>query len=242
MIEKVESKYSLQHPSFRCVTCDAEVDPGAHYFAVVQFETDAFCRSEYCPPCWNHIPDGADAPTAAAEESAVRENDMFAFWKSRRPLPESGPQRRRRFDVDVLWEFFDRLQEDVRKLEAQMSVPVDAGGDDAVDQQPVTDDAGISREELPGEESSGEESSGEETSNVVTPGEKVKLLFLIALLLVRGKRLLLKSSAYSDGTEYLRLHTKDDPETLYLVENPNLGAEDLERVKEGLGNLLQMEI
>ena len=72
--------------------------------------------------------------------------------------------------------------------------------------------------------------------------ERTKLNFLIALLLVRGKKLVLEGSAARDGEEWLKLSEKGNPESQFHVKNPNLASEDLEKIKLDLGELLQMEI
>lgn len=214
MVEKtIESKYSLQSPSFRCGGCEGEVGPGDQYFSAVLFLEESFLRNEYCPTCWG----GETVDLEAA----------FAFWRTTRPKLES-TARRRRFDLDILWEFFLRLQDDV--YGGSSNEAVDTG----------------EKPESVGEGDDIDAGTGDRSGDLAVAGqppqEKVRLLFLIALLLVRGKRLVFQRSAIRDGREWLRLAEKKNPEALHLVENPELGLEDLERVKDGLGKLLQMEI
>ena len=184
MQEKIiESKYSLENPSFQCKVCSNEVPPGEHYFSAVLFEEEAFLRKEFCSPCWKKEDQESEA--------------LFAFWKTQRPLPPETTQRRRRFDMDVIWNFFKRLE-------------------------------------------SGGTSGG--AAGLGSHEERTKLNFLIALLLVRGKKLVLEGSAARDGEEWLKLSEKGNPEAQFHVKNPNLASEDLEKIKQGLGELLQMEI
>lgn len=71
---------------------------------------------------------------------------------------------------------------------------------------------------------------------------KVRLLFLLSLLLMRGKRLDLRETLREEGREVLNFTARGNSEDLFRVEDPRLGPEDLEEVKDALGELLQMQI
>ncbi len=256
----VESKYAIESPSYRCSTCEQEVAPGAPYFSAVLFTDERFVRTEHCPACWGRRADD-DCP-------------VYAFWKTSRPRPaEPATPRRRRFDIELLWQFFTRLHGDVSSGEtgeeaddpandvaedvadetreetpdelAEDDVAGDVTGDEAREDFPDADDETAGADEGESDETVSEDATGESAGREPrppSPDEKVRLLFLITLLLVRGKRLVLGPSAVRDGAEWLKLTVKNDPDSVYLIENPDLTARDLERVKESLGNLLQMDI
>ncbi len=109
--------------------------------------------------------------------------------------------------------------------------------DDEEEYETVDDDE-VRSEELNSEEQSTEN----EEPKILTRKDKSKLLFLLTLLLMRGKRLDLAKSIYKEGKEFLSLTVKGDCEDVYLVEDPQLSHEDLEEVKDSLGDLLQMQL
>jgi len=84
----------------------------------------------------------------------------------------------------------------------------------------------------------GEESSAEGP----TPEEKDQLRFVLALLLVRKKVFLFGSSYQQNGGEVLKLSEKADPTRVHWVKNPELSDAQLERVKDRIGELLQMQL
>ncbi|MBI4585522.1 MAG: hypothetical protein HY717_16025 [Planctomycetes bacterium] len=222
MQEKVvESKYAIESPTYQCRGCSGDIAHGASYFSAVFFEGEAFLRHEFCPPCWGK-----------AEAEAV-----YACWKARRPEPKA-PARRRRFDSDLIWEFFLRLGKD---LEA--AAPA---GDPEIAAEPAATTPAVALEPAPAPESPDPALESPPPASELPPAEKVRLRFLLSLLLLRSKRLVLLGSGVQNGREWLRLlekgAEKEDPEALHLVANPDLSKEDLEKVKESLGQLLQMEL
>lgn len=238
MLEKtVESKYPLEAPDYVCATCAAEIAEGATYISAVLFEEGLFLRRDLCADCWSHRPPEDDA--------------VFAFWKTSRPTPEVGPPKRRRFDVELIWSFFLNLVSDLatgtgadEEDEAATQIAPASGLSLEDPQAPASSDHAGARPDQPGV-------AGEDRADVPGPGrpvtpvsrrEKVRLCFLLALLLVRGKRLVLEGSVVHDGREWLRLGEKGHRDAAFRVEDPHVSREDLERVKETLGQLLQMEI
>ena len=75
-----------------------------------------------------------------------------------------------------------------------------------------------------------------------TPVQRRNLRFVLALLLVRKKSLVFGSSASRDGREWFQVTEKAEPERRYWVENPALSEPELERVRDDIGELLQMQV
>lgn len=69
---------------------------------------------------------------------------------------------------------------------------------------------------------------------------KRNFAYLLALLLLRKKVLLLQDTNYENGTEFMVLRFRREEED-YRVENPGLGADELEKVKDDLGSLMNMD-
>jgi hypothetical protein len=69
---------------------------------------------------------------------------------------------------------------------------------------------------------------------------KCNFAYLLALLLMRKKILLLIDTLHEQDREYLLVHFRGEDEE-YRVEDPKLTLEELERVKDDLGQLLNMD-
>ena len=207
MTDKVVEKYSIQAPTFACSTCPTEISPGGEYFSAIVLEQETFLRREVCPVCW--------------EKRTVDTEAAFAYWKTRRPEPRDRSIRRR-FDIELLWEFFAKLKTDLEEE------PIERG--DEPDPPAAALPAAPSEDDAAGPPAP------------LGRDEKVGLCFLLALLLLRGKRFVLRGTMRREGAEFLRLTEKAHPETEHLVEDPHLARDVLERVKKSLGELLQMEI
>ena len=72
--------------------------------------------------------------------------------------------------------------------------------------------------------------------------EKEELRFVLALLLVRKKALNFLSSQDREGAEHLKMCEKREPGRVYWVRNPNLSDAKLEKVRDRIGELLQMQV
>lgn len=72
--------------------------------------------------------------------------------------------------------------------------------------------------------------------------QKARLRLVVALLLVRRKVLVFESAVSREGREWLKLSEKADPARVHQVENPPLTEVQVEEVKTGLGDLLQMDL
>jgi hypothetical protein len=64
--------------------------------------------------------------------------------------------------------------------------------------------------------------------------------YLLALLLMRKKVIILQGTQMRDGREFMVLRFRGEEED-YLCEDPRLGAEELQKVKDDLGTLLNMD-
>jgi hypothetical protein len=84
----------------------------------------------------------------------------------------------------------------------------------------------------------GDEPSGEGP----TAEERDQIRFVLSLLLIRKKVLLFGSSYQENGGEVLKLTEKADATHVHWVKNPELNDAQLERVKDRIGELLQMQL
>jgi hypothetical protein len=211
-----ETRFTFEPSDYRCTRCAAEVAAEAPFFSAIFFEGEAFRRRSFCLGCW-----GGGGPEAGV---------AYAFWRTRRPAPLA-PQRRIRFDQDLVLEFFRRLgaslgPEGAPAASASASAS-DGAGDGAGAETPPPSGgptvpappaAGASREAM------------------------IRLRLVLSLLLIRRKVLVFGSSGLQDGREWLQLAEKAEPGRTYLVENPPLSDAQLEAVKVSLGELLQMDL
>lgn len=181
-----EPKYQIELSEFRCSACAEEVPCEAAYYSVVSFDTEGFRRKDFCPACWKQPePDGST---------------FYAFWRTRRPPQPSARPKRIRFDSEVIFEFFQRL-------------------DPARDERDSADAVALP-----------------------TRAEREELRFVLSLLLLRNKVLNFESSKSRDGVEWLKLSEKKDTRRFHWVRNPELADSQLERVKDRIGDLLQMQL
>ena len=84
---------------------------------------------------------------------------------------------------------------------------------------------------------------GEEAAGAgPAPEDREEVQFVLALLLIRKKVLNFISSLNRDGREVLKLSEKKEPGRVHWVPNPNLNDSQLEKMKDRIGELLQMQI
>ena len=69
-----------------------------------------------------------------------------------------------------------------------------------------------------------------------------ELRLVIALLLIRKKLLTFVSTGAREGVEWLKLAERKDPAQVHWVKNPDLNDARIEKVKDTIGSLLQMQI
>ncbi len=255
-----DPKYSISTSDHRCALCEAEIAADELYFSAVRWQDEEFCRSDYCNACWlSHLSEDPDGgrPRCAGEE-------VFAYWRTRRPPPPSHEPRRVRFDAQVVFEFFLGLREPieptVEPAGGESAAPEtesaegpergdsqDAAQHDAdrVDGEPPTDaerqSVGETREvstELPG----AGDVSKEKKAGAVADNEREELRFFLSLLLIRKKFLEFKSSTVREGREWLVLVERKQRDRVHTVLNPELDDARLEILKDKIGDLLQMRI
>jgi len=225
-----EPKYSFEPSDFRCLRCSGEIPAETSFYSAISFEAEAFRRRSFCLECWKSP--GGDPIQA------------YAFWRTRRPAPLA-PQRRIRFDQELILEFFRRLgksfgedggsapgREDPPAGESRVAEDstAPAAQDERVPEAPLPD-APTAEAPVPAAPPAGP-----------SRDDMVRLRLVLALLLIRKKVLVFESSGLRDGREWLKLSEKAEPQRAYLVENPPLSDAQLEAVKVSLGELLQMEI
>lgn len=131
--------------------------------------------------------------------------------------------------------------------ESSLPFPEDAGRsqggvDDAHGDDHEDDRARETEEEEEGASREAANHGARASETGLLPRQKVQLRFVLALLLLRKKALNFESSAAEEGREWLRLSEKAEPERVYRVENPDLTDEELERVRDDIGELLQMNV
>ena len=222
-----DPKYQIESSDFRCHACGGEIPCEARYYSAVSYEQETFRRRDYCVPCWKA--NGPRQPPQAPDPSGVREpaepvlaqlgseTEIFAFWRARRPpLPADKPKRLR-FDSELVLEFF-------RRLDGEASVKAQT--------EPVPQADGQATAA----------SSSSPSSSSPSSSEKDDLRFVLSLLLLRKKTLQYLSSQDRGGVEWLKLSEKKESARQYWVRNPNLSDSQLEKMKDRVGELLQMRI
>ena len=245
-----ETKYAIATSDFRCLACADEVACEALYYSAVIFEDGAFQRRNYCVGCWKR-----NLSPKLGEKDTKNSFDAFASWRSRRPAAPSERQKKIRFDPQLGLEFFLRLGEKTIFQEAALDASSDAAPDVA--------DSGMIQQAAPdgGASEAGGADAGEpvveerdnrepvvreiDSSRVrAFPGaqERDQLRFFLSLLLVRKKALKFKSSIDRGGQEFLLLADRETPPRVHEVLNPGLSDDQLEGLKDRLGELLQMQI
>jgi hypothetical protein len=224
-----EPTYTIQASEHRCAACAGEIVPGSEYFSTVTFadavpdgasaegKSFSFARRDYCVPCW---------PAARGPEAAEAAG-VFAYWKTWRPQAAAGDRRRVRFDPAVVLEFFRRLGPALGPACAEGTCPalVEAPREKRDEIDAIEPRAGEIRPAL-----------------VEAPREKRDVRFVLALLLLRKKVLVYEGSAVREGHEWIRFAERGDPAAEHWVENPRLSDSELERVRDAIGELLEMRV
>ncbi|MGQ9589329.1 MAG: hypothetical protein ACUVYA_03430 [Planctomycetota bacterium] len=229
-----EPKYPIEAPRFVCTACSKEVPCGAVYYSAVFFE-EAFRRKEYCPSCWTaRFPGLGRAPAEDGKRAGKR----------RRAAPAASPEGTREAppppalaasgaeaEVFAFWRARrpEGPQERAAKLRFDPDVVLEffrrlaprEGGESPRPPQ-VQEDRAV--------------------AEAVPDSERDELRFVLALLLLRKKALSFVSSQNRDGQEWLKLSEKKDPRRAHWVRNPELADSHLEKVRDRIGELLQMQV
>jgi len=238
-----ERKYDIAGSSHLCHACQVEIPCSSHYFSAVFLATEGFERRDYCETCWR--------------DTAIETGGTFAFWKSRRPPLAAAEPKKMHFDAALVMEFFRKLCSDDAPATADASETEDFAPASPEAESIATESSEAQGAESDGDGTLGQDGApeGDETKGAAegaTPpepqpagsagNERDDLAFVIALLLIRKKMLVLDSTLERDGCEWLKVTEKREPKASFHVKNPNLQAEQLERVKLRLGELLHMHI
>ncbi|MEM7233441.1 MAG: hypothetical protein AAF517_14780 [Planctomycetota bacterium] len=167
--------------------------------------------------------------------------EYFAYWKTRRPEPDGRRTTKVRFDPELVLEFFQRLipeeNEAATKDESATREESKAEVDNAVGPDSESDAADVSDTEP----SEGDDSEAGEVASTLKSDQQRDLRFVIGLLLLRKKVLVFETSAIESGREWLRLSEKESGRK-HWIENPELSEEEMERVRDDLGELLMMNV
>ena len=241
-------KYQIETSDYQCDACQRAIDCGSDYYSGIVLSGEAFARRDYCTECWRGTASRAvEGPGGGPEP----DGGFYACWRTRRAVQADAPPQRLRFDSEVVLDFFRHLsgegespedtaegaREDAREGVREANSP------DPAPEAPEAAGTAGAEGEPPG--GSGTPPEGPETGPAParrSPSEGRDLRFVLALLLIRKKVLNFESSGVDNGREWLKLTEKSEPERVYWVENPDLSDQELERVRDDLGELLQMKI
>lgn len=238
-----EPKYSIATSDYRCDECTGEVACEATFHSAIFFEAGELRRRNYCKDCWHKglkLQPGA-ADEGGGERGAQRPTpggaEVFAFWRTRRPAaPTDGP-RKVRFDPQFIFEFFLRLgdeRQDAVDAERDGSAEIEPGPD-----APDLENAADASLVLTAAEA---ESGGGLSGVAPCSSERDQLRFFLGLLLIRKKVLKFKSSVDREGAEWLLVTDRQTPPKVHEVLNPGLTESQLDRLKDRIGELLQMRL
>jgi hypothetical protein len=157
------TEYQIQPITRRCAVTGRELRPGERYYTALLDEGDHFLRQDFCSEAWQGPPPGA-----------------FSFWTGQVPPPQDA--QRPRFDDDLLFDCFQRLEDQ-------------------------------------------------------TDPSRVNFRYVVALLLMRRKRLKFEQTVVDGNQEKLSLRC---PRTgsQYLVVNPLLSEQEMAQVQEEVFRVL----
>lgn len=229
-----EPKYPIEAPRFVCTACSKEVPCGTLYYSAVFFD-EAFRRKEYCPSCWiARFPGLAKTPAEDGKRPGKRKRPASAAPDegTPRPLPPPAPTPGgAEAEVFAFWR--------TRRPEAPQAKATKLRFDPDVVLE-------FFRRLAPregGETPRPPEAEGDPAAPQAVPeSERDELRFVLALLLLRKKALSFVSSRNRDGQEWLKLSEKKDPRRAHWVRNPELADSHLEKVRDRIGELLQMQV
>ena len=117
--EMTENAYQITTPEHSCCCCEVEISPGSAFYSTVCFLGEEFARRNYCPSCWvpGEPAPGNPAPAATAGGGLQQEN-IFAYWRTRRPEDRHAEAVKIRFDPQLVLEFFRGLGKEAAAMEA----------------------------------------------------------------------------------------------------------------------------
>lgn len=234
-----QTTFQIEASDHRCVGCTTEIVAGQGYYSTVMFLEEAFARRNYCESCWPEVgrrgvavvvpprSPASSCPVPPGSSSQTVLAEIFAFWKSVRPQPTQKAARRVRFDPLLVLEFFRRLgdgRDGTATTEGTGREEAEQGHPDAESSAPADGDPDVGSSHRP------------------SVAQRRNLRFVLALLLIRKKALVFGSSARRDDREWLQVKERADPQRAYWIENVDLGDAELERVRDDIGQLLEMQV
>jgi hypothetical protein len=94
-------EWNITKSQRRCTQCEAAFAEGAAYTSALYEEQLSFVRRDFCPKCWDALPD---------------RSGVFSFWRTR--VPKRDEERKLFVDDSVVLDFFRRLGsgEDEKRL------------------------------------------------------------------------------------------------------------------------------
>lgn len=253
-----DARYTIDTSDYRCIDCSEEVPCEASYFSAVIFDDARFQRRNYCSGCWKRGPGGepSDARSGKTPAGGTRpRSDVFASWRTRRPAAPSEGPKKARFDPQLALEFFLRLGEETHDGAGEVAFSPDRSDVEPPAEEPDasarvvasgpdggTDGGGGAADPAgdPAAESTDEPAGELDAASPASERDQVR--FFLALLLVRKKVLKFTSSLDRGGREWLLLADRETPPRVHEVLNPGLTDDQIERMKDRLGELLQMRI
>jgi len=243
-----EPKYEIEAPDFQCHACRSEIPCESLYYSAVFFEQESFRRKNYCTSCWkSNFPSLAPSEPGSRASTARRSGSRAGGERAsgrpgmehQAPVPrEAAPPhapllRGPEAEVFAFW----RTRRPPLPSAEQRRLRFDAEVVFEFFRRLGADGDG---QRVPAGSADAAPAVGAKPA--LASAERDQLRFVLALLLLRKKLLSFVSSRNRSGTEWLKMAERKDPRRSYLVRNPELTDSQLERIKDRIGELLQMQL
>jgi hypothetical protein len=232
-----ETWSGLERGEERCAACERALAGEAAAFAVLFSSGDGFRRRDFCEACFRALP---AKPASFWRRAPAREAAKEAGGKEKRAA--------RRRDLDAMLELFERLSGEgatpaaaaAEATQASVaSAPMEAlaMSDRSSSDDPSTAAPSLTAPAIDSQPTIDPASSGPATTAPDDAGrskdEQAKLRYLLALALVRRRRLELVDLAREGGADCLVLRRSGQAELL-TVSAPVLAEADLARLSREL--------
>lgn len=225
-----DKAYQIATAEHRCCSCEVEIDPGGDFYSTVCFLGEEFARRTYCTSCWTPGDESAGDGAAGDRPAGDRPADDSTSTGTGSQGQPAGAAR----PANIFAYWRTRRPEDAGaeavkiRFDPQVVLEFFRGlGNEAGGQEPGSPEAG----------------SGEAD---VQPGpsesQRRDLRFVLSLLLMRKKVLLMDGTLVRAGYEWLQFHERVESDRSYEIANPDLSEDELEQVRDAIGELLQMQV